>query len=93
MKGVSLEQLKKEMLDTPDAVRGYEEADRELALIELLYEMREKAGLSKSEVARRLDIGPSAISRLERNPLGASIKTLSRYAAVCGARIDIKALY
>lgn len=93
MKGVSLEQLRKEMLDTPEAIRGYEEADRELALIELLYEMREKAGLSKTDLARRLDIGPSAITRLERNPLGASIKTLARYAEACGARIDIKALY
>ncbi|HFY9634337.1 TPA: helix-turn-helix domain-containing protein, partial [Salmonella enterica] len=56
-------------------------------------EMRENAGLTKTEVAQRLDIRPSAISRLERNPLGASIKTLSRYADACGAKIDIKALY
>ncbi len=93
MKGVYLDELRKKMLNTPEAVRGYQDADRELALIEMLYEMRENAGLTKTEVAQRLDIRPSAISRLERNPLGASIKTLSRYADACGAKIDIKALY
>ncbi|PVI11467.1 XRE family transcriptional regulator, partial [Salmonella enterica subsp. enterica serovar Hvittingfoss] len=64
MKGVSLDELRKKMLNTPEAVRGYQDADRELALIEMLYEMRENAGLTKTEVAQRLDIRPSAISRL-----------------------------
>ncbi|MBJ3281781.1 helix-turn-helix transcriptional regulator, partial [Salmonella enterica subsp. enterica serovar Corvallis] len=64
MKGVSLDELRKQMLNTPEAVRGYQDADRELALIEMLYEMRENAGLTKTEVAQRLDIRPSAISRL-----------------------------
>ena len=93
MKGLSLNELREKMLNTPESLQGYEDADRELALIELLYEMREKAGLTKTEVAQRLDINPSALTRLEKNPLGASIKTLSRYANACGAKIDIKALY
>ncbi|EMZ4696725.1 XRE family transcriptional regulator, partial [Salmonella enterica] len=45
MKGVSLDELRKKMLNTPEAVRGYQNADRELALIEMLYKMRENAGL------------------------------------------------
>lgn len=93
MKGLSLNELREKMLNSPESLQGYEDADRELALIELLYEMREKAGLTKTEVAQRLDINPSALTRLEKNPLGASIKTLSRYATACGAKIDIKALY
>ncbi|WP_058914439.1 helix-turn-helix domain-containing protein [Entomohabitans teleogrylli] len=93
MKGITLDDLRKEMLDTPEAVRGYEEADKELMLLQMLYDMRERAGLSKTDIARRLNIEPSAITRLEKNPLGASVKTLSRYAAACGAKIDIKALY
>ncbi|CDG88128.1 helix-turn-helix transcriptional regulator [Xenorhabdus bovienii] len=90
MNGISFEQLKAEMLDTPAAIQAYQDADQELAIVEMLYQMREHAGLSKSELAKKLGISPSAITRLEGNPLGASVKTLSRYASACGANIDIR---
>lgn len=93
MKGVPFEQLKEEMLNSPEAIRAYEEADRELAVLELLHQMRERAGLSKSALARMLGISPSAITKLESNPMAASMKTLSRYANACGAYIDITAIY
>ena len=51
VKGIPFNQVKESLLNTPEAIRGYQEADKELALVEMLYEMREKAGLSKS--ARR----------------------------------------
>ncbi|CAH3992754.1 DNA-binding protein [Enterobacter hormaechei] len=93
VKGIPFNQVKEKLLDTPEAIRGYEEADKELAMVEMLYEMREKAGLTKSALAERMGLQPSAISRLESNPLGASMKTLSRYAKACGASIDIHAVY
>ncbi|WP_274725528.1 helix-turn-helix domain-containing protein [Xenorhabdus bovienii] len=81
------------MLDTPAAIQAHNNADQELAIVEMLYQMRERAGLSKSELAKKLGISPSAITRLEGNPLGASVKTLSRYASACGANIDIRMTY
>lgn len=48
VKGIPFNQSKKVLFNTPEAIRGYREADKELALVEMLYEMREKAGLSKS---------------------------------------------
>lgn len=93
IKVIPFNQFKEKLLNTPEAVRGYQEADKELALLEMLYEMREKAGLTKSALAARMGLQPSAISRLESNPLGASMKTLSRYAKACGASIDIHAVY
>ncbi|PHM50493.1 helix-turn-helix domain-containing protein [Xenorhabdus miraniensis] len=93
MKGIEFDQLKAEMLNTPEAIQAYNDADKELGIIELLYQMREHAGLSKSELANRLGVSPSAITRLEGNPMGASMKTLSRYARACGANIDIKMSY
>ncbi|WP_085951735.1 helix-turn-helix domain-containing protein [Escherichia coli] len=56
------------LLNTPEAVKGYEDADKELEMVEMLYEMREKAGLTKSALAERMGLRPSAISRLESNP-------------------------
>ncbi|HFO4497604.1 TPA: helix-turn-helix domain-containing protein [Escherichia coli] len=67
--------------------------DKNIARVEMLYEMREKAGLTKSALAERMGLRSSAISRLESNPLGASMKTLTRYAQACGATIDIHAVY
>lgn len=93
MKPVSIKELKERMLNTPEAVAAYEEADRELEVIELLYAMREHAQLNKSELAQRLGVSPAAVSRLERNPLGASLKTLEKYASACGAKIALNLEY
>lgn len=93
MKPQDLNALKKSMLNTPEAVEAYEDADRELAVLEALHEMREHAKITKSELARRLNIQPSAITNLEKNPLGASLKTLNRYAKACGASFDFSVVY
>lgn len=93
VKGVPFSLVKQKLLNTPEAVKGYEDADKELEMVEMLYEMREKAGLTKSALAERMGVRPSSISRLESNPLGASMKTLTKYAQACGATIDIRAVY
>lgn len=93
MKAVPLDELKKKMLNTPEAIRGYEDADRELMMLQLISEIRQRAGLTKTEIARRCGVNPPEITRLEKNPLGASVRTLERYANACGASIDIKAVY
>lgn len=51
---------------------------------ELLQNMREQAGVSRTELARRLAITPPAITRLEKRAAQASITTLTRYAEACG---------
>ena len=81
-KGIPFNEVKEKLLNT-----------KELEMVEMLYEMREKAGLTKSALAERMGLRPSAISRLESNPLGASMKTLSKYAQACGATININAVY
>lgn len=93
MKPVSLKELKARMLNTDEARAAYAEADRELAVLEALHSMREHAKLTRTELARRLEISPAALSRLEKNPLGASMKTLARYASACGADISLSVLY
>lgn len=93
MKAITLDQLKADMLNTPEAIAAYEDADRELAMIQMFYDMRERAGITKAELAQRLSVTPSAINRLEKNPLGASMKTLERYARACGAKINMTVQY
>ncbi|ARF52754.1 helix-turn-helix domain-containing protein [Pantoea stewartii] len=93
MKPVSVSELKQDMLSSPESVEAYEDADRELAVLEALHSMREHAKITKAELARRLNIQPSAITNLEKNPLGASLKTLNRYAKACGATFDFSIVY
>lgn len=93
MKPVCLDELKTKMLSDSESVQAYNEADQELALIQALYEMRERAGLSKTELANKLGTNSSEISRLEKNPLSASMKMLERYATACGARISLNIRY
>jgi transcriptional regulator with XRE-family HTH domain len=81
------------MLCDDESVQAYNEADQELALIQALYEMRERAGLTKTELANKLGTNSSGISRLEKNPLSASVKSLERYAAACGAKIFLNIHY
>lgn len=53
----------------------------------LLQSMRERAGISRAELAKRLDITPPAITRLEKRPAQASMCTLTRYANACGCTL------
>ncbi|MFU2220647.1 helix-turn-helix domain-containing protein, partial [Proteus mirabilis] len=62
-KGIPFNEVKGKLLNTPEAIKGYEEADKELEMVEMLYEMRERAGLTKSALAERMGLRPSAISR------------------------------
>lgn len=93
VKTLSLEQLRELMLDSEEARQSYEDFDKELAITEKLYAMREHAGLSQRALATRLGINPSAIHRLEKNPSSASLKTLDRYAKACGAALNVDVRY
>lgn len=53
----------------------------------LLQNMRERAGLSRAELAKRLEVTPPAITRLEKRPAQASMTTLNRYAKACGCTL------
>jgi DNA-binding XRE family transcriptional regulator len=66
--------------DSPNSVT-------EKGIYSLLQSMRESAGLSRAELAKRLDITPPAITRLEKRPAQASMMTLTRYANACGFRL------
>lgn len=93
MKPVNLSKIKKSMLNTEEALKAYAEADQELAVLEALHAMREHANLSKTELAARLNIKLPSLLGLERNPLGASMKTLTKYASACGASIELTIKY
>lgn len=61
-----------------------------LSVLRELVEARKKAGLSQSDVARRMDVPQSAIVRLESGAHSPTLTTLSRYAAAIGATLEVR---
>ncbi|WP_370465642.1 helix-turn-helix domain-containing protein [Nissabacter sp. SGAir0207] len=90
MKPVTMQELNECLLNTNAAREAYDQAGRELAMLTTLTAIRERAGLSKAELARRLGIALSSLLRMEKNPLGISMKTLHRYATACGVEVKIE---
>lgn len=54
-------------------------------LIRDLVELREREGLSQADVARRMGVDPSAVSRIETGTRDLRQSTLRRYAYAVGA--------
>lgn len=71
-------------LEDPRVHYDAQETKEDVELEYILQKMREEAGLSQAEVAKRLGVTPPAVSRLEKQPTHASFKTLRRYAVACG---------
>jgi DNA-binding XRE family transcriptional regulator len=70
-----------------------EEARVNAAVAQLIYEARNKAGLSQSELAERIGTKQSVISRLEDADYeGHSLSMLQRIAAAMGQCVEIRFL-
>jgi HTH-type transcriptional regulator/antitoxin HipB len=61
----------------------------ELRIQAQLHEARKAAGLTQSQVAERMNVNRSYVSRLETHPENIKLGTLSRYAQAVGMRVDI----
>jgi ribosome-binding protein aMBF1 (putative translation factor) len=66
------------------------EEEQRLKLAACLREMREKAGISQSELARRIGTTPSVVCRLEDPDYeGHSLKTLRRIVSALGIGLEL----
>lgn len=54
-----------------------------------LHEARKAAGLTQEQVAERMNVNRSYVSRLETHPENIKIGTLTRYAQAVGMKVDI----
>ena len=85
-------ELKERVLRNPAVKAAYDAIGPEFELLRTMIAARDRAGLSQTEVARRMGTKPPAVARLESvsNTHSPSIKTLSRYAQALGCRLEIK---
>ncbi|WP_174891492.1 helix-turn-helix domain-containing protein [Candidatus Hamiltonella defensa] len=89
VKGIPYTEVKAKALQNPDVMAAYLAEKKEEELQELLADLRRKAGINSTQVAERMGITQPAVSKLEKNVSKASVSTLERYAAACGASIKI----
>ncbi len=89
VKGVPYSEVKARALQNPDVMAAYLAEKKEEELQELLSDLRRRAGINSTQVAERMGITQPAVSKLEKNASTASVSTLERYAAACGASIKI----
>jgi DNA-binding XRE family transcriptional regulator len=74
---------------SPKAWAGFEQKYEEYALGLQLAELREKAGLSLTELARRTKMHKTSLSRLENHGEDALLSTIRRYVEATGHPLQI----
>ena len=68
---------------------AYEQAGVALRLAELFYETRTQAGLSQTELARRMGTSQPVIARIEGGGSTPTVDMLDRLARATGKRLEI----
>jgi len=82
--------LKKKMLTDPAVRKAYNELSPEYAIARELIKARARAGLTQSDVAKRMGTSQSVIARMESGATLPSMNSLIRFAKVTGSRAVVK---
>lgn len=94
VKPVSHKKVRAKALASPAARAAYDEAMREydlhMEMLDLLESMKEKSGMTSAQVAAKMGVTPSAVSKFEKSPERAGIATIKRYAAACGVTLQFQ---
>ena len=81
--------LKARLLKDPQVRKEYDALEEECALVAAVAKARLRAGLSQTQLAKRMKTTQSAIARLESGRAKPSTRTLARFAAATGHRLKI----
>ena len=84
-----LKDLHTKWMKDPEYRREYDALEEEFALVVEVAKARTRAGLSQSELARRMKTTQSTIARLESGRGMPSTRTLGRFAKATGHRLKI----
>ncbi|MEI6892163.1 MAG: helix-turn-helix transcriptional regulator [Pontiella sp.] len=88
--GKPLSELRNELYaESPGMEQDVKVMVEELRIQAQLYKARKAAGLTQQEVADRMNVNRSYISRLETNPENLKLGTLARYAQAVGMHLDV----
>lgn len=84
------ERLKEDLKDA-EFRKSYDEERRALALAMEIARLREKKGLTQSQLAKRMKTSQQAVSRIESGEYeGFTLRTLEKLAKATGTRLKIE---
>lgn len=75
---------------SPKAWAGFEQKYRKYAIGMLLAEYREQSGLSLGELAKKVKMEKSALSRLENHGEDVRLSTITKYVEAIGRPLELK---
>ena len=81
--------LHSKWMKDPEYRKEYEALEEEFALAAEVAKVRRRAGLSQTELAKRMKTTQSTIARLEKGRGLPSTRTLDRFAKATGHRLRI----
>ncbi len=81
--------LHKKWLDNPGYIAAYDEMGEEFSAASVIIEARNRAGLTRKQLAERMDAEQSLIARHESGAQNTTIKTLQKVAAATGTHLKI----
>lgn len=84
-----VKQLHRRWSKDPDYRAAYEVLDEEFELARVLIEARTRAGLSQTQLARRMKTSQSYVARIEGGKVRPSTDALERFARATGTRLRI----
>jgi len=84
------EALQKELKD-PAFKQAWEGYELEYNLANLLIQLRNEAGLSQEELAKKIGTTQSAIARMESGKVVPRLESLAKIASACGKKLEIHA--
>lgn len=82
-------ELKKELLDNPEAKRQYDALGPEYELARELLQARLGKNLTQTELAERAGVSQVIIARLESGTSNPTLETISKVAKVLGKRVKL----
>ena len=90
-RGRGYQHFKTRALSRPEVRKAYEDGLDDLRIAVRLAELREKRGMTQTELAAKIHTSPAVISRLEQGR-NVELRTLKRVAAALDARLTIEPL-
>jgi transcriptional regulator with XRE-family HTH domain len=88
---MSIEAWEKKVLEAPGAAERVAEIEDELRLAAGLTALREQAGLSQRELARRIGVSQPRVATIEQSR-NVTIEVLEQYIHALGGRLEITVL-
>ena len=84
-----ISEMHKKWLEEPEYKKAYDALEEEFVLAGAVMDVRNRAGLTQEELARRMGTTQPVVARLESGRSRPSMRTLERLAEATGSRLLI----